>query len=206
MGASPRPGPDRDVFAYDLVSAGRRLLKNPSGARCWLSGMGWEKGAAANGRPLRQARDNADRPESRAPSGFARQNAHLLRCAPRHRRGARNRSPRGPREGDRAVQGAGQTASRAPSSRSAVASPVGAPAPRCAVWLRPSSRASHPSIFRVKRGARRVLQQAVRMVAAGEKTEPPLRSLDAGHAWTNPGSTWATVLSPTSQQEVVAPP
>jgi hypothetical protein len=59
------------------------------------------------------------------PSRVCARNAHLRRCAPWHRRGARSGSPRGPGHGDRAVQGAGQTAPRAPSSRFAVASPRG---------------------------------------------------------------------------------
>jgi hypothetical protein len=47
------------------------------------------------------------------------------RRAPRHRSGARNRSPRGPRKGDQAVEGV--VTDRAPriASRSAVASPKG---------------------------------------------------------------------------------
>ena len=47
--------------------------------------MGCAKRAEANGRPLREARDKADRPKSPVPPGCGN-TQRLRRCAPRHRR------------------------------------------------------------------------------------------------------------------------
>jgi len=176
------------------------MNKSTKGATAALRGA-WREAMRSRYREYR----HAERP-CQAPEGPVLPGLHEMRrwrCrAPRHRSGAWNRSPRGPRKGDRAAEGV--VTDRAPgiASRSTVASPKG-PLLRAARsgydLRRPSSHHPH---FATNALHRRLVQRFLRYAACACRRRGPPRASPR----TATGGRARCVRCPPSSRRIPSPP